>query len=78
TCLYFTRGPVTDWCSASKSDTDLYGTFFRAMLDKGFWLAPSQFEACFASLATSNDDINAMVAAAGEVLTQIGKGAKTA
>ena len=71
TCLYFTEGPVKDWDSASKADTDFYARYFRAMLDRGFWLAPSQFEACFASLATTEADIDAFVAAAGEVLSEL-------
>ena len=68
TCLYFTEGPVTDWDSASKSDTELYANYFCAMLDRGFWLAPSQFEACFASLAMTELEIDEMCAAAREVL----------
>ena len=71
TCLYFTEGPVKDWDSASKADTELYARYFRAMLDRGFWLAPSQFEACFASLATTEADIDALVTAAGEVLSEL-------
>ncbi|MCL2437636.1 MAG: glutamate-1-semialdehyde 2,1-aminomutase [Coriobacteriia bacterium] len=71
TCLYFTEGPVSDWDSASKADTDFYASYFRAMLDRGMWLAPSQFEACFASCATTEADIDALIAAAGEVLSEL-------
>ena len=71
TCLFFTHGPVTDWGSASTSDTERYAAYFRAMLKRGFWLAPSQFEACFASLAHSDEDIDALIAAAHEVLLEI-------
>ena len=71
TCLYFTEGPVRDWDSASTADTELYARYFRAMLDRGFWLAPSQFEACFASLATTEADIDVLVTAAGEVLSEL-------
>ena len=71
TCLYFTEGPVTDWDSASKADTEFYAQYFRALLDRGFWLAPSQFEACFASLATTNADIDTLIAAASEVLADL-------
>jgi len=74
TCLYFTEGPVTEWESASKADTDFYAAYFREMLDRGFWLAPSQFEACFASLATTEADIDSMVAAAGVVMADLAKG----
>jgi len=68
TCLYFTEGPVTDWDSASKADTDFYANYFRAMLDRGFWLAPSQFEACFASTAMTELQIDEMTTAAREVM----------
>ena len=71
TCLFFTDQIVTDWASAATSDTERYATYFRGMLDRGFWLAPSQFEACFASLALSNDEIDQFVAAAGEVMAQL-------
>ena len=51
---FFTNEPVTDWTSASKSNRDLYGKFFHAMLDQGVYLAPSQFEAAF--VGTAHDD----------------------
>ena len=50
-CLFFQAGPVTDWTSATQSDTAFYARFFHAMLDRGVYLAPSQFEAMFVSLA---------------------------
>lgn len=71
TCLFFTERAVTDWESASTSDTARYGSYFRGMLDRGFWLAPSQFEACFASLATTDEEIDLMVAAAAEVMAEL-------
>src|SRR5467141_3793528 len=46
---FFTAGPVTDWTSAAKSDTEAFGRFFRAMLENGIYLPPSQFEAAFLS-----------------------------
>src|SRR5207244_9259292 len=46
---FFTSGPVTDWASASKSDTKAFGRYFQAMLDNGVYLPPSQFEAAFLS-----------------------------
>jgi glutamate-1-semialdehyde 2,1-aminomutase len=48
---FFTNDPVTDWATASQSNRALYGTFFHAMLENGVYLAPSQFEAGFISLA---------------------------
>ncbi len=56
--LFFTGGPVTDWESAKVSDTTRFGRFFRAMLERGVYLAPSQFEAAFLSAAHSDADID--------------------
>jgi glutamate-1-semialdehyde 2,1-aminomutase len=54
---FFNQGPVVDFKSAMKSDTEKYGQFFRAMLQNGIWLAPSQFEAAFISDAHSQEDL---------------------
>jgi len=54
---FFNPGPVVDFKSAMRSDTDRYGQFFRAMLTSGIWLAPSQFEAAFISAAHSQEDL---------------------
>jgi len=67
-CMFFTHLEVLNWSSASTSDTERYATFFRHMLDEGFMLAPSQFEATFVSLAHTDEDIDAFIAAAGRVL----------
>jgi glutamate-1-semialdehyde 2,1-aminomutase len=64
--FFFTAGPVTDWESAKRSDTARFGRFFRAMLDRGIYLAPSQFEAAFLSAAHTGEDIATTVAAARE------------
>ncbi len=64
--FFFTEGPVTDWDSAKKSDTARFGRFFHAMLDRGVYLAPSQFEAAFLSAAHSAADIEKTAAAAAE------------
>jgi glutamate-1-semialdehyde 2,1-aminomutase len=64
--VFFTEGPVTDWESARRSDTARFGRFFRAMLDRGIYLAPSQFEAAFVSAAHSEADIARTVSAARE------------
>ena len=48
---FFTEGPVTDFASASKSDTEAFGRFHRKLLEGGVWLPPSQFEAAFVSTA---------------------------
>ncbi len=64
--LFFTGGPVRDFDSARESDTDTYGRYFRHMLDRGVYLAPSQFEAAFVSLAHGDEDIDRAAAAAAE------------
>ena len=61
---FFTGEPVTDWDSANKSDRQLYGKFFHAMLNEGVYLAPSQFEAAFVSLAHTDEIIDRTVEAA--------------
>jgi glutamate-1-semialdehyde 2,1-aminomutase len=55
---FFTGGPVTDYASARRADSARYARYFHAMLDRGVYLAPSQFEAAFVSLAHSDKDID--------------------
>ena len=55
--IFFTNGPVTNWESAKKSDTQRFGAFHRRMLDRGIYLAPSQFEAAFVSAAHTEQDV---------------------
>jgi glutamate-1-semialdehyde 2,1-aminomutase len=62
--FFFSDGPVTDYESAKRSDTARFGRFFRAMLERGIYLAPSQFEAAFLSAAHSAEDIDRTVSAA--------------
>ncbi len=50
-CLYFTKEPVTDYASAKRADATRFAHFFWHMLERGIYLPPSQFEACFISLA---------------------------
>jgi glutamate-1-semialdehyde 2,1-aminomutase len=66
--LFFNPREVTDWDTAARSDTARYGRFFHAMLERGFSLAPSQFEANFLSAAHTEADVEATVAAAREAL----------
>jgi glutamate-1-semialdehyde 2,1-aminomutase len=61
---FFERGPITDWTSAAKCDTEAFGRFFRAMLDNGIYLPPSQFEAAFLSAAHTEQDVQHSIAAA--------------
>jgi glutamate-1-semialdehyde 2,1-aminomutase len=72
--FFFTEGPVTNLSSAKRADTALYGRFFHAMLDRGVYLAPSQFEAGFLSLAHRDADIDRTLSAAAEALAAIGSG----
>ena len=61
---FFAAGPIEDWSTANKSDRALFGRFFHAMLDHGVYLAPSQFEAGFVSLAHTSEVIEETIAAA--------------
>jgi glutamate-1-semialdehyde 2,1-aminomutase len=70
---FFQPGPVVDWNSASKSDTQAFARFFRAMLDNGVYLPPSQYEAAFLSTAHSEDDIQKTIETAKQAfaMTQV-------
>ena len=68
---FFTPGPVTDWDSAAKSDTEAFGRFFRAMLDSGVYLPPSQFEAAFLSAAHTPEEIQQTVNVAKQAFTSV-------
>jgi len=70
--VFFTAAPVTEFQSASASDTGRYAKFFHAMLERGVYLAPSQFEACFVSLAHTKKDIGATIRAAAEAFRLLG------
>jgi glutamate-1-semialdehyde 2,1-aminomutase len=61
---FFAPGPVTDWESAAKSDTEAFGRFFRSMLDSGVYLPPSQFEAAFMGATHTEKDIQQTITAA--------------
>ncbi len=69
--LFFTDEKVYDFESAKKSDLELFGRYFRAMLKRGVYLAPSQFEALFISAAISEDLAHRIVEASGESLREI-------
>ncbi|HLV86834.1 MAG TPA: glutamate-1-semialdehyde 2,1-aminomutase [Candidatus Sulfotelmatobacter sp.] len=63
---FFTPETVTNWDSASKSNTEAFGKFFRSMLDQGIYLPPSQYEAAFMSAAHTEEDIQRTIGAAKE------------
>ena len=62
--LFFTDRPVTSWEDAKRADTERFARFHAAMLDRGVYLAPSQFEAGFLSTAHGDEEIDATIAAA--------------
>jgi glutamate-1-semialdehyde 2,1-aminomutase len=66
--VFFCAGPVTDYASAKSSDTKRFARFFRAMLERGIYLPPAQFEAAFVSLAHGEAEIDATIAAAADAL----------
>ena len=68
---FFRAGPVTDLASAQRSDAERYARFFHAMLEQGIYMAPSQFEAMFPSLAHSDADVAAVIAAARQALARV-------
>src|SRR5213593_2444970 len=65
---FFCGGPVTDYASPRRSDTKRYARYFHAMLERGVFLAPSQFEAAFVSLAHTDADIALAAGAAAQAL----------
>jgi glutamate-1-semialdehyde 2,1-aminomutase len=62
--VFFTGMPVRDYQTAKTSDTSQYAKFFHALLERGVYFAPSQFEACFVSLAHNHNDIVLTIRAA--------------
>ncbi|MCI0769431.1 MAG: glutamate-1-semialdehyde 2,1-aminomutase [Chloroflexi bacterium] len=68
--VFFTPGPVTDFASAVASDKDRFAAYFHSMLEQGIYLAPSQFEALFVSLAHSSEDIDRTIEAARQALSR--------
>jgi glutamate-1-semialdehyde 2,1-aminomutase len=70
-CTFFSEGPVEDLETALRSDTAFYARFFHAMLDRGVYLAPSQFETAFVSSAHTTREIEETIAAADDALNEI-------
>jgi glutamate-1-semialdehyde 2,1-aminomutase len=66
--LFFTPGPVRDYRSALRADTQRFAVYFREMLERGIYLAPSQFEAGFVSIAHTDEDIDRTIQANSEAL----------
>jgi glutamate-1-semialdehyde 2,1-aminomutase len=55
--FFFSKSPVRNFADAKSSDVELFRRFFHAALDRGVYLAPSPFEACFMSAAHGDDDV---------------------
>jgi glutamate-1-semialdehyde 2,1-aminomutase len=68
--VFFSGEPVFDAASARKCDAKRFGRFFHAMLERGVYLPPSQFEAAFVSVAHTDDDIALTIAAAKEAFAE--------
>ncbi len=69
--MFFTEGPVHNYDDAKKSDLQKFSRYHRGMLERGIYLAPSQFEAGFTSIAHTEEDIDKTIAAAREVLADL-------
>ena len=70
--VFFTPDPVTDYATAKQSDTACFARFFRALLARGVYFPPSQFEAAFVSLAHSDEDVTRTLEAAGGGFGELG------
>lgn len=69
--LFFNPEPVTDWDTASRSDTQRYARYFWGLIDRGHYMPCSQFEALFISTAHTDQDIETTIAAAKEVMAEL-------
>ena len=69
--LFFNDAPVTDYDTAKKSDTKMFAKYFKGMLERKIYLAPSQFEARFVSGAHTDSDIERTITAAKEVFSSL-------
>jgi len=70
---FFTPEPVTDFASASLSDTAAFARFHHALMERGVWLPPSQFEAAFVSAALGQPEVDTVLAAAAESLKAVAR-----
>ena len=69
--IFFSAGMVKDYASSAASDQEAFKVWFRAMLEQGVYLAPSQFETLFLSLAHTDEDIDRTIAAAEKAFAQV-------
>ena len=71
--LFFTDRSVMNFDDAKTSDLEMFSSYYNGMLQKGVYLAPSQFEALFVSSAHDIEHIDATIKAASEVMDGLGK-----
>jgi glutamate-1-semialdehyde 2,1-aminomutase len=71
-CMFFTEGPVTNYGEAKQSDTDRYARWFWACAEAGVYVAPSQFEVMFTSIAHTEDIIEDTLEAASDAFKRLG------
>ncbi len=69
---FFNAGPVSALAQVEQSDTAAYGRYMHALLERGVYIAPSQFEAGFASIAHTDADIDRTIVAVGDALAALG------
>ncbi|MEJ2366981.1 MAG: aminotransferase class III-fold pyridoxal phosphate-dependent enzyme, partial [Acidobacteriota bacterium] len=69
--VFFTEGPVVDYRSATASNTDRFGRYFREMLDQGIYLGPSQYETAFVSAAHTREHMEETVGAARRAMKRL-------
>ena len=69
--VFFTRDPVTDFAGACSSDLDRFARWYRGLLQRGIYAAPSQFEAMFLSAAHTQEDLSRVLETAGETLSEL-------
>ena len=69
--MFFSERPVSDYAGATACDTDAYAAWCRALLARGVYPPPSQFEAWFPSLAHTDADVERTVNAAGEAFAEV-------
>jgi glutamate-1-semialdehyde 2,1-aminomutase len=70
---FFAKGPVTDYATASTSDTAAFARFHRPMLEQGVWLPCSQYEAAFLSIAHTLENIQQTIEAARTAFAAVAK-----
>jgi glutamate-1-semialdehyde 2,1-aminomutase len=70
--VFFSEQPVRDYADAAACDREAHAAWCRALLDRGVYPPPSQFEAWFPSLAHATDDVERTVEAAAEAFAEVG------